>query len=84
MTVKLTEKKKQKNKNMCMNILYLRNPTVRVVAQLLGYFSTSFIGVKFGLLHYRSLERDKIKYLQYNKGNFDKCMLLSAAAINEI
>ena len=47
---------------------------IRKIARLLGNFSSSFPAVRFGPLHYRSLERDKILALKFAKGNFDKKM----------
>ena len=35
-------------------------------------FSSSFISVPLGKLHYRALERNKIEALKLSKGNFDR------------
>ena len=45
---------------------------IRKIARLLGRFTNSFPAVRFGPLHYRSLEQDKILALRFAKGNFDK------------
>ena len=52
---------------------------IRKIARLLGKFTSNFPAVRFGPLHYRSLERDKIIALKFAKGNFDKNMKVSQA-----
>ena len=57
---------------------------IRKIAKLLGKFTSSFPVVRFGPLHYRSLERDKILTLKFAKGNFDKEMKVSQAGKMDI
>ena len=45
---------------------------IRKTARLLGKFTGSFPAVRFGTLHYSSLERDKILAIKFIKGNFEK------------
>ena len=42
-----------------------------------------FHSVTFGPLHYRHLERDKIRGLKYHKGNFEAKISLSSKAVSE-
>jgi len=84
MTVKLTDKKKEKILALCDSVLNNNTPHIRVVAKLLGYFSYSFLAVKYSKLHYRCLERDKIEALKTNKGNFDSKMSLSLRGYQDI
>lgn len=72
MTIKLTTDKKKKIFDLCQEVLLKDNVSIRIIAKLLGKFTSSFQGVKYGKLHYRGLERLKIRALKYNKGNFDK------------
>ena len=58
--------------------------TIRSVAKLLGKMISSFPGIKYGKLHYRSLERCKILALKENYGNFDAKMTLNEQAIEDI
>ena len=51
--------------------------TIRELAKLLGNLVASMEVVLYGRLFYRQLERDKIKSLQKNKGNFDAKITLS-------
>ena len=50
----------------------------------MGKFSSSFIGVPEGKLHFRDLEREKNKALSKSKGNYDKYTTLSKDAKDEI
>ena len=50
----------------------------------LGKFTCSFATVRFGTLHYSSLEWDKILALKFAKGKFDKKMKVSQAGKMDI
>ncbi len=54
------------------------------MAQIVGKLVSSFPGVLFGPLYYRTLEKDKSKALASNNGNFDGTMRLSPQAIAEL
>ena len=84
MTVSLTMDKKVAIKDLCDHILTSQQNTIRDIARLLGKFSSSFVGVPEGKLHFRWLERDKTKELARRKGKFDKPIRLSMEAISEI
>ena len=84
MTVRLTEDKKNHIRDLCNEILIAQNNTIRDVAKLLGKFSSSFLGVPEGKLHFRFLERYKTKALSYFKGDFDKPIYLSVEAQEEV
>ena len=77
MTIKLTMDKKKVILEMCENILSLQSVKIRTVAKLIGKFTSSFVGVMYGPLHYRYLEHDKVTALKFNKGNFNKTMSIS-------
>jgi len=63
MTVSLTKEKKDKLKVFCQAVLD-SDVTIREVSKLLGKFSSSFLAVLYGRLHYRSVERLKAKALK--------------------
>lgn len=88
MTVCLTLEKKLMIKDFCDQMLMIvdlpRAVSIRDIAKLLGKFSSSFLGVPEGKLHYRKLERDKTIALAVNRGKFDKPISLSQEAIQEI
>ena len=84
MTVSLTSKKKLKIQELCMYVLQENNITIRLVATLLGKFTSSFPGVKLAKLHFRALEREKILALKISRGNFDKRIALSNDAKEDI
>lgn len=83
-TIQLTDSKKNKTKDLCQHVLSAKVLSIRQVAKLLGTLTSAFPGVKFGPLHYRSLERCKIAALKKAKGNFDANMLLSQLAAQDI
>ena len=74
MAISLTQKKKTFIKQLCYKVLQEKLLTFRKIRKLLGKFTSSFPAVRFGPLHYMSLERDKILALKVAKGNFDKKM----------
>ena len=76
MTIRLTYAKKIVIFYMCTSLCSTNSCSIRDVAKLLGKLSSSFIAVKMGRLHYRSLERAKVKNLKASRGNFDKTMVL--------
>ena len=84
MTVHLTDSRKQKLKNACLNLVNKETCTVQKVAEVIGLIVSSFPGVEHGPLHYRSLERDKSNALRENKGNFGSFMILSPSSRAEL
>ena len=84
MTVKLPVEKKTIIRDLCQFVLREMVITIRTLARLLGLFSSSFIAVSEGKLHYRGLERDKTRALARNKGRYDRSMSLSQEGISEI
>ena len=76
MTVTLTPKKKQKLRQLCQRFLRPNTLfTIRQVASLIGSLVSSFPGVEFGPLHYRSIEADKESYLRMHQGHLmQKCL----------
>ena len=61
------------------------SPTIREVAQAIGYIVSSLPAVKYGKCHYRAIENNKISSaLKEVKGNFDSTMCLSTSAVAEL
>ena len=71
-------------KQLCHEVLQEEFLVIRKTAKLLGKFTSSFPAVRFGPLHYRSLERVKILALKFAKGNFDKKMKVLQAGKMDI
>ena len=84
MTVRLTEEKASKTKDLCLELLSMKQPTIRFLAQVIGKICSSFPGVEFGQMHYRELERLKTKSLVLARGNFDASCSLTEAAKTEL
>ncbi len=72
MTIKLSEKKTNAVKNKIESFLLSQKRTIRELASLIGSIVSCFPAEPLGKLHYRSLERFKIKQLGLSKGNYDK------------
>ena len=84
MALSLTDDKKDKMKTLLMNCLHSQQISIRELARILGNMVASFPAVTFEHLHYRHLERDKMRVLKYHKGNFEEKISLSAKAVSEI
>lgn len=84
MTVTMSQDKKGKLRDLCIEALKGGPLTIRFVARVIGKIISSLPGVQYGKLHYRSLERDKIKALASYNGNFEACMHISPLANDEL
>ena len=84
MTVKLPLEKKERLRDLCMQILHGTRFTIQCIASLIGSLVSALPGVEFGRLHYRNIERDKINALALHKGNYQAFMTLSEAAKQEL
>ena len=84
MTVELTPDKKEKIKKACTVILNLAKPSIQVVSELLGLMVAYNEGVELGPLHYRDLERDKIRGLKLSRGNYNAHMQISSGGVLDI
>ena len=84
MTITLTEKRKGKILSAAKVMASAPTQRIRAVAALVGMIIAALPGVTHGQLHYRRLERDKNIALLQTKGNFNKNMTLSAAAVRDI
>ena len=61
MTVKLSDKKREKVINMCLETLKLTVLSIRKMAQIIGTLVACFPAIQYGPLFYRDLEREKSK-----------------------
>ena len=84
MTVELTPDKKEIIKKACTVILNLTKPSIQVVSELLGLMVAYNEGVELGPLHYRDLERDKIRGLKLSRGNYNAHMQISSGGVLDI
>ena len=84
MNVTLPSTKVLKIKDKCSKLSMSHNLSIRDVASVIGLIVSTFPAVKFGPLHYRSLENDKIQALAISKGNFDHAMSLSKTAYDDL
>ncbi|XP_071943241.1 uncharacterized protein [Antedon mediterranea] len=84
MKITLTSPKIDRLTNCITRILATPTPTIRKIAQIIGYIVSSFPAVQYGKCHYRAVERDKINALKTARGNFDSKMCLSSSAIEDL
>lgn len=84
MIVQLSDKKKEKLKLLCTQALGGDIFSIRFIAHVIGKIISSLPGADFGKLHYRNLERDKIRALAMNKGDYDAQMHLSVSAQEDL
>ena len=68
MTVRSTEEKKEKIKNLANESIDRGHSQIRELTKFIGMVVVSFRGVKYGALMYRSMENDKIQALKIKKG----------------
>ena len=84
MKITLTPSKISSIKNLCAETLQSQCLTIKKVATLLGKFSSSLPAVKYGRLHYRDIERDKVYWLRKAQGKYEAKIVLSSEAKEEI
>ena len=84
MKITLTNEKKQKILKLCTAARLAHTLTIRELAKLIGNLVASMEAVPYGRLFYRQLEREKIKSLQQNKGNFEAKITLSDFSKKEL
>ena len=84
MTIKLTDDKKSKLKQLINDLLAANVITIRSVASIVGKMVSSLPGSLYGPLYYRDVELCKNKALRLNRGNYESTMLLSEDAKVEL
>jgi len=84
MTISLTQKHLATLIKLVKVLLNLKNPTIRYVAKVIGHIVPPLPASKFGPLHYRKLEIDKINALRESHGNFDAKMSISEAGLQDL
>ena len=62
----LTQENNDKIKTSCKRVIENHCNTIRTLASLMGLIIHAFNAVTYDQLHYRNLERDKIKHLRIN------------------
>ena len=83
MTITLTPEKVLSVKEACLSLME-GVTTIREVARVIGKVISSFPGVMYGPLHYRSLEQDKTRALKSCMGDFDCHVSLSEDSYREL
>ena len=84
MEVSIPHHKAQQVKAACVTLRRCPRPTMREVARVIGSLVACFPATRYGKLHYRNLELDKIAALSHAKGKCDKNMALSLSACEDL
>ena len=84
MTVTLTDTKKKQILHLCTHVLRGDLLSLQFIASFIGKLIAALPGVEFGRLHYRNLERYKVKGIVLNYGEFTALISLSPSAIQEV
>ena len=84
MEVSLTVEKKQKFREAANKILNENEHKIREVAGLVGLMVAYTPAVEYAGVHFKTLERDKIKALKRSKGNFEEKMWISTGGLADI
>ena len=84
MIVTLTEEKKQKLKNLAVNLLRINKPTIKYLKKVIETIISFMPAAILGPLFYRYLENEKLFPFRLNKGNFDALANISSEGKQEL
>ena len=84
MTVRPTEEKREKIKDLSTKMLGKGYASIRELARFIGMVVACFHGVMYGPLWYRRMENDKILALKRSHGNYDAKVVFSNEAITDM
>lgn len=76
----LPEKKREKTRKLCVQALKNNRIKLRDLAKIMGNFAWAIPAVPFAQAHYRKVQRDLIRALHKNVGDFESCFTLSEEA----
>jgi hypothetical protein len=80
----MTPSKSAKLAQACQSLLGKKSLTIREVASVVGLMVSSFPGVRYGPLFYRSLENEKTDALKLALVNLDSHMNLTELVIKDL
>ena len=84
MKICLTDVRKVAIKEACIKLVKKGSPIIREVARVIGLMTASFLGIKYGPLHFRDLERCKSRAVKESKGSYDCTMKLDGLALCDL
>ncbi len=84
MQVRLTQKKTDKILALLQKYINWKFMTIRELCKIIGNIIAALPAAQYGKMHYRHLERFKIKALKQNQGNFDAYCRLTALEKTEM
>ena len=71
MTANLTPNKRAHLKQIILDLLRIKNPSMKFIAKVIGTLISTFPASKLGPLYYRNLEKDKVNALNRTFGDYD-------------
>ena len=84
MTLEITEEKKSKIHNLCLETLEKEEITLRTLASVIGNFVASFPSASLGPFFYRNLEKQKMLGLKLHYDKMDTNITLNVESKKEI
>ena len=84
MTVNLTPKKRTHLRQFIIDLLRIKNPSIRFLAKVIGTLISTFPASKLGPLYYRNVEKDKENALNRIFGDYDSTELISSESKLEL
>jgi hypothetical protein len=84
MTSTLPACKKEHYIELCTQLIKANTSTAHEIASVVGKLVSSFYGVQFGPMHYRDLEKAKIRALQSNDGDYSSKLKITPAMKKEL
>lgn len=84
MSVSLTQERISSLTAVIKNLLTIKHPTIRDLAQVIGKLVAAFPGCMYGPLHYRAIEHEKSVALRKAKGDFDAPIQISDSVKEEL
>ena len=76
MTVRLTGDTLTEMGKMCKWCRNRQSLSIQDLASLIGKLVASFPAVRYGLLHYRDLDRENVRALKQHRGDFQGSVVL--------
>ena len=83
-TVNLTPNKRAQLRQIILDLLRIKNSSVRFQAKVIGTLISTFPASKLGPLYYRNVEKDKVNALNRTFGDYDSTVIISSESKLEL
>ena len=82
--VNLTPNKRAHLRQIILDLLRIKTPSIKFLAEVIGTLISTFPASKLGPLYYRNLEKDKVNALNRTFGDYDSTVLISSESKLEL